>query len=250
MQNYDTHKIKILFEQDLRGEMTVRKQEFFSFYSNTYINSLLKILGLEKSSEENFALAQSLIPTIIKDAVEREDLNILKNMKNEIMNIPFRRFSRKSPLHISCKLGLIEITKFLISCKLNVNELDYNEYTPLDYACQYAKGEIANLVRNHGGVLNKNVNNPQLFNRLAYKGELEKLKILYENGANLLACDYDNRNSAHIAAAEGNTEIIKFMLFEAKIDIISYDRWNNTPYSEGNDEIKKLIEQKYKIGMK
>lgn len=228
----------------------MRKQELFSLYSNTYINSILNLIGLDKSNEENFTLAQSLLPTIIKSSVERNDLRILQNMKNEISNISYQSYSKKSPLHISSKLGFYEVTDFLISSRLYINELDYNGYTPLDYACEYKNKEVAYLIKLHGGVLNHNLNNAVLFNQLAFDGDLDTLKILHYCGSNLLSVDYDARNVSHIAASEGKSNIIDYLLNELKLDIISKDRWGNTPYSEGNREIKELIMKRYKIGNK
>jgi ankyrin repeat protein len=232
----------------MRGEITIRKQEMFSLYSNTYINSILNLLGLHKTTEENFALAQSLLPTIIKSSVEKNDLNILRNMKNEISNISYQSYSKKSPLHISSKLGFYEVTEFLISCRLNINELDYNGYTALDYACEYKHKLVAVLIKENGGVLNKNVNNAKLFNQLAFVGDLDSLVILNNCGANILSNDFDGRNIGHIAASEGKTNILEYLLNELKLDIMIKDRWGNNPYSEGNKEVKELIEKKYKIG--
>jgi len=220
----------------------------FSLYSNTYINSILNLIGLDKSTEENFTLAQSLLPTIIKDSVEKNDLKILKNMKNEISNISFQSYSKKSPLHISSKLGYYEVTHFLISCKLNINELDYNEYTPLDYSCEYKHKDVAYLIKESGGVLNNNLNNAKLFNRFALEGDLNSLKVLHDCGADLTAIDYDKRNVAHIAASEGREYIIEYLLFDLKLDIMKEDKWGNTPYSDGNDQIKSIIEKRYFIG--
>jgi ankyrin repeat protein len=195
-------------------------------------------------------LAQSLLPTIIKSSVERNDLKILKNMKNEISNISFHSYSNKSPLHISSKLGFYEVTDFLISSRLYINELDYNGYTPLDYACEFKHKEVAYLIKLNGGVLNHNLNNAVLLNQLAYEGDLDTLKLFHNCGADLLSVDYDTRNVSHVASSEGKSNIIDYLLNELKLDMTRKDRWGNTPYSEGNREIKELIQKRYKIGIK
>ncbi len=220
----------------------------FSLYSNTYINSILDLIGLDKSTEVNFAFAQSLLPTIIKDSVEKNNMKVLKNMKNEISNISYKSYSKKSPLHISCNCGHYEVTNFLVSCKLKINELDYNQYTPLDYACEFKHRDIAYLIKENGGVLNNNLNNANLFNKLAREGDLEALKILHDCGADLSATDYNKRNVAHVAALEGKENIIEYLLFDLKLDIVKEDRWGNTPYSDGNQNIKILIKKRYIIG--
>lgn len=126
--------------------------------------------------------------------------------------------------------------------------MDYNDYTPLDYATEFNHRDVAYLIKNNGGVLNNNLNNAKLFNQLAIEGNLESLKTFYDCGANLLSTDYNNRNIAHIAASEGKHNIIECLLFELKLDIIMEDKWGNTPYSEGDKIIKELIRRRYRIG--
>jgi lysophospholipase len=237
-----------MFQQDLRGEISVVEQEFFSHYSNTHINSILRILGLENIFKDKQYEQNLIIPLIIIKKIESHDLETLKDMKNEIINFPFKILSKKLPLHLACKLGDLEIVKFILSCKLDINTLNYKEYTPLDYSVEFRNSDVSLFIKNQGGILNKNKNNYQLNTKFAYENDLKSLKVLYECGANLLACDYDGRNCAHIAAKENYIEIIKFLIDETDLDIMINDRWGNTPYSEGDEEIKKIILKKYDLG--
>lgn len=237
-----------MFQQDLRGEITVLHKEFFSHYSNTHINSVLRILGVENIFRDK-QIEQTLIPLIINGKIENNDIDTLKNMKNEINNISINSKSKKLPLHLACKLGNLEIVKFILSCKLEINMLNYKQYTPLDYSCEFKNFEVSLFIKSKGGILNANVNNSLFFNKLAYENDLESLKVLFKCGANLLASDYDKRTCAHTAASENHLEIIKFFIEETDLDIMIYDRWGNTPYSEGDEEIRKIILTKYDIGI-
>ena len=58
-----------------------------------------------------------------------------------------------------------------------------------------------------------------------------------------MMCDYDGRSLAHIAAQEGKLDIIKFLTdSKNKINIMLEDRWGNTPYDEGTEEIKNYLD--------
>jgi len=59
----------------------------------------------------------------------------------------------------------------------------------------------------------------------AYDGDLESIKLFYECGANLIVGDYDKRTLAHIAASNGKTDIISFLINNANLNIMIEDRW-------------------------
>ena len=51
-----------------------------------------------------------------------------------------------TPLHISCQLGLYDITKLLLRFKSDVNALDSNKKTPLYYALFNGHIEIVKVI--------------------------------------------------------------------------------------------------------
>lgn len=59
-------------------------------------------------------------------------------------------------------------------------------------------------------------------------GDLETVRRLYLQGANLNIADYDGRTALHLAACEGHTLLIKFLLHVAKVDSTVQDRWGRT----------------------
>ncbi|KAE9553881.1 hypothetical protein FO519_002922 [Halicephalobus sp. NKZ332] len=62
----------------------------------------------------------------------------------------------------------------------------------------------------------------------AKNADLESIRRLYLQGANLNMVDYDGRTALHLAAAEGHTIIVKFLLNIAKADPNIKDRWGRT----------------------
>ena len=77
------------------------------------------------------------------------------------------------------------------------------------------------------------------FLQLCCDGELEKIKELI-NKVDINGCDYDKRTALHLAASEGHSDVVKYLLENGAE--IKRDRWNNTPL----DEIKTKTEDIYK----
>ena len=202
-------------------------------------------MGLERQEEENRVVANSLLPSMLNELVERNNLVLLKKLKHEINEISFIENTKKTPLHIAAINGFFEITEFLASCNLNINELDDLHNTALNYACKYKHYKVAHFLRSKGGMVNS-VNNqlgPYLCT-LAYYNDLDSIKLYNECGAEILATDADNRTLLHIAASEGKTEIIEYLLNNTSIDFNSKDKFGYTPYLNANKEIKDLFENK------
>uniref|UniRef100_A0A914L4A4 glutaminase n=1 Tax=Meloidogyne incognita TaxID=6306 RepID=A0A914L4A4_MELIC len=59
-------------------------------------------------------------------------------------------------------------------------------------------------------------------------GDLETVRKLHLQGMNLNIVDYDGRTALHLAASEGQTVILRFLLQIAKVDQTIRDRWGRT----------------------
>uniref|UniRef100_A0A914EJH3 glutaminase n=2 Tax=Acrobeloides nanus TaxID=290746 RepID=A0A914EJH3_9BILA len=59
-------------------------------------------------------------------------------------------------------------------------------------------------------------------------GDLETIRRLFLQGANLNMADYDGRTALHLASSEGHALIVKFLLSIAKVDHTIKDRWSRT----------------------
>jgi len=63
----------------------------------------------------------------------------------------------------------------------------------------------------------------------AKAGDLSALQTYYRQGADMGAADYDNRTALHLAAEEGHSRCVKFLVEECKVDFEPLDRWGTTP---------------------
>ncbi|MFA8298625.1 MAG: glutaminase A [Hyphomicrobiales bacterium] len=65
----------------------------------------------------------------------------------------------------------------------------------------------------------------------ASRGDLVELKRLMASGVDINAKNYDGRTALHLACAEGQTEVVQFLI-ENNVEVDIKDRWGHTPLSE------------------
>ena len=74
------------------------------------------------------------------------------------------------------------------------------------------------------------------WNRLGFKGDLERVKLLNECEADLSVHDYDYRTLAHLAAAENHFDLLYYLISNSNFDFNVQDRWGHTPLDEIKDK--------------
>ena len=65
----------------------------------------------------------------------------------------------------------------------------------------------------------------------AQGGDLTEIMHLREEGFDLNATDYDLRSAAHLAATEGNEEVLRYFA-EQGVNLCAKDRWGSTPIDD------------------
>ncbi|XP_060892152.1 glutaminase liver isoform, mitochondrial [Labrus mixtus] len=66
----------------------------------------------------------------------------------------------------------------------------------------------------------------------AFKGDVQALRRYFLSGVDVNAVDYDGRSALHVAAAEGHTEVIRFLLGNTGANAALKDRWGSSPLQE------------------
>uniref|UniRef100_A0A8D0D251 glutaminase n=1 Tax=Sander lucioperca TaxID=283035 RepID=A0A8D0D251_SANLU len=66
----------------------------------------------------------------------------------------------------------------------------------------------------------------------AYTGDVSALRRFALSSMDMEQRDYDSRTALHVAAAEGHTEVVRFLLEACKVNPVPRDRWGNTPIEE------------------
>ncbi|XP_064167406.1 glutaminase kidney isoform, mitochondrial-like isoform X2 [Anguilla rostrata] len=66
----------------------------------------------------------------------------------------------------------------------------------------------------------------------AYTGDVSALRRFALSSMDMEQRDYDSRTALHVAAAEGHSEVVRFLLEACKVNPVPRDRWGNTPMEE------------------
>ncbi|KAI6223193.1 No extended memory [Aphelenchoides besseyi] len=66
----------------------------------------------------------------------------------------------------------------------------------------------------------------------ARSNDLNAIRRIFIRGVDLNLTDYDQRTPLHVAASEGNSEIVKFLLNVARVKVDPLDRWGRTPLDD------------------
>lgn len=251
------NEIRKVFTKSLRGEVTEFKKEFFSYKSNAIKEMLGHMLEIRKTNnndkkadkfEELNLLSKELMPVIINKLIELNKLDSLNSLREDIMDLSKTTTLSftKTPLHIACIEGNLLIVKFLINdCKHHINKLDEDHFTPLHYACLYQFHDVIEFVKKNGGKLNISEESyGSFYCKLALKGKTDTIKLFHKNGGNIMAFDYDRRTIAHVAAIEGNAELLEFLVHHTKYNLDIEDYIEKIPYEYANDEIKNVLRPK------
>lgn len=160
--------------------------------------------------------------------------------------VNFRDYDRRTPLHIAASEGHLELCELLVEKGAMINRSDRWGLAPLDDAHRHQHFEVVQYLQQNGGKFGSSSLSINLFNACV-EGDVEEVRSLLEFGKiDLSESDYDRRTPLHIAASEGQTEIVE-LLCEKGADVNAKDRWGSRPIDgaiEANyEECIQLIEK-------
>jgi len=78
----------------------------------------------------------------------------------------------------------------------------------------------------------------QEFISAAFDGNIEQMKKLINEGADVDFTDYDGRSAVHVAASAGRTKVLKFLYDRYKVDLNAEDKKKNTPLNDAIEHNK------------
>uniref|UniRef100_A0A665W5R5 glutaminase n=1 Tax=Echeneis naucrates TaxID=173247 RepID=A0A665W5R5_ECHNA len=80
----------------------------------------------------------------------------------------------------------------------------------------------------------------------AYTGDIPAMRRFALSSMDMEQRDYESRTALHVAAAEGHTEVVRFLLEVCKVNPVPKDRWGNTPLDEamhfGHHDVVTLLQ--------
>ena len=185
-------------------------------------------------------------------AASKGDLHALQQQVWRGAGLGCADYDRRTPLHLAAAEGQTHVVEFFIE-QQSALELDINPYdrwggTPLDDAYNHGRQEVIDLLERAGGKRGRQALQPPDDLPLpspsgvdhagadaviwaASCGDLCAMRRLVAQGSALGNADYDRRTPLHLAAAEGHSHVVQYLLAQG-VDVNPQDRWGNTPLAD------------------
>ena len=185
------------------------------------------------SLNEDFASNELFEACSVGD-VKKVDL-LLKLGVNPSLNPPGRRWGaarrRRSAAHMVASNNHIDCLKLLVKSYVNLNTYDGWTGTPLADAVRHMHLEMQDVLREHGAKL-KEVG----LCTAAAKGDIAKIKLMCDNGANINVTNYIGRTMLHLACSNNQPSIIEYLLSRDDLDCNCVDWYGGTPLDDADRE--------------
>lgn len=161
--------------------------------------------------------------------------------------VDFRDYDRRTALHVAASEGHLEICKWLVQRGARINRSDGWGGSPLDDASRHRHKDVIKYLRSLGA-RSGSASVATNFIKAAADGDFDEVEMLLTSGGfDVNEGDYDNRTALHLAAGEGNVDIVELLCMN-NADVNVEDRWNNRPLddAERGNSIKSIeILKKY-----
>ncbi|KAF3337833.1 potassium channel KOR2-like protein [Carex littledalei] len=208
----------------------------------------IRIKQLESDITYLIAKQERELILTVNNAAYHGDLHHLKGLINAGADPSKSDYDGRTALHVATCKGYEEIVKFLIQRGTNVNYVncvDSFGNTPLLEAVKFGHDRIAKILVANGAILTLEQAGNYLCN-VVTESKLEMLRRLLEFGVDPNSKNYDLRTPLHVAAAEG-LHLVASVLIEFGADVLSKDRWGNTPLDEaercGSKPLLEILEK-------
>ena len=143
----------------------------------------------------------------------------------------FRDYDRRTAMHVAASEGHLDIVTFLVQRGARINRSDRWGGSPLDDASRHRKVPVIQYLRSLGGTTGSS-SKATNFIKAAAEGDIDEVETLLISGdVDVNEGDYDKRTALHLAAGEGNVEIVQLLCkYEANVN--TKDRWGNHPLDD------------------
>ncbi|KAF9913332.1 hypothetical protein EC991_000094 [Linnemannia zychae] len=145
----------------------------------------------------------------------------------------------RSPLHIACSAGHLDVVCFLLSHGASIHVRDRLNHTPLyDAVTRSNNLEVVKVLRETGAHFNDSEVSDLGWKLMiaATEGDLPRVSMIAEAGYDLNRPLFDQRTVMHIVAAEHRHAVLEYLLGRfPEIDVTIKDRLGRTCVDEAGD---------------
>lgn len=193
------------------------------------------------------------------EVASRGDLTAVEQYQIRGANLNAGDYDLRMPLHLACAEGNVNVVDFLLAHGADVNAKDRWGSTPLNDAIRNGHKAVIEILKKYGGIEGANdylqisaelpvsvTSDVTAFIWAASMGNLQAMLPYVARGMALNCADYDARTALHLAASEGRTDVVKYLLAYS-VDLVPRDRWGNTLLDDaiwhGHKDVAALLEK-------
>ena len=145
-------------------------------------------------------------------------------------------YDGRTALHLAASEGKMEVLKYLVDVKANIMCRDRFGCTPLEDAVRHHfdilhAEEAQKLLRDRGATLSgEGLKYVVKMCEYAAEGDVSRIRVLAQNGVDVSLGDYDDRTPLHLAACNGHTAVLEYLLQQKTVLVNAVDRFGGTPF--------------------
>jgi len=144
-------------------------------------------------------------------------LDVVEMLITKGADINAKNNGGQTPLHLAARNGQKEIVELLITKGVDINATNYRGITPLFLARSRGHTEIVELLKKHGTIEDSSAGEngaepANLLHEAAAAGDIEQVKSLISQGANLDARDNQGSKPLHHAAVNGHKKVAELLI--------------------------------------
>lgn len=124
-KKYSTQKIKAMMMQSLRGEMTDqnKNKENFTLKSSKMVSAIAEIMNVTDQDDIK-QINLTLAPLLVNSVTATNNLDLMKSLAAEGADFNNVDYRGRGPIHIAAVNGNVEIAKWLIEQRVNLDFVD------------------------------------------------------------------------------------------------------------------------------
>ncbi|CAF4172060.1 unnamed protein product [Rotaria sp. Silwood2] len=202
-----------------------------SKFVKTQFEILNHFTNFSSSSDEDITIEEfakiktEFIPSLICSYVYRNDIDNLKILTREKINMHSIDYNLRSPLHVCACQGNMRLCRWLVDdCKVNVNVVDSFGGTPLFDAFWHGHFDLLQFLYMHDARMPACKAKELAFylNAFVYEGNLEAIQCLVKCGFDPNIGDYKDRNALHLAVITNQFNIVRYLVegASARLDVV------------------------------
>ena len=197
-------------------------------------------------NEDINKINHSITPVLVNSVAKSGNMKLLQKLHKEGADLDAVDYLGRSVLHVVANANetpeLIDIMRYLVKNQINLDLLDNKARSALYLAIDAKNNEIARILSEAGAsVVADDERMAKILCTIGYENDLAKLRFLVKCEVDLETADYDKRTIGHLAAAEGNIDILEYLITSSNLhfNFNLEDRWGRKVLDELRDLAKR-----------